>query len=268
MRLFRASGSCHLASHRRNPAPAVKRQAEEGRVEVAPEYLSRWHALHDWVCSRPCAVEIPYANALAMSMPTTHPRVQRDFPQLLSLIKSHALLHQCTRERNDDKIVSTIEDYCAVYELVADALAEGLEVSVPPHIRRVVEAVRDLSKRKTQDRALPPGLWTGVSQRAVADYLRQNASSISRTARQAIDEGYLADGTPGQGKESTLSIGSRELPQGYVLPPPDALVEAIRNGINHVPSPEHVSTEDVLTEATTLVETPAFEAECREKTPA
>jgi hypothetical protein len=41
-------------------------------------------------------------------LPTSHHRVMRDFPKLLTLISAHALLHQCTRASENGAVIATI----------------------------------------------------------------------------------------------------------------------------------------------------------------
>ena len=69
-------------------------------------------------------------------------RLRRDFPTVLTLIQSHALLHQVRRDRDPDgAVISTFEDYAVVRSLVADLVADAAEQSVSPAIRETVEAV-------------------------------------------------------------------------------------------------------------------------------
>lgn len=231
---------------------ALRKQAAGETTNVKPRDLSSWHALHDYVCSGPIAVDIPYAETLAAAMPSTDNRVQRDFAQVLSLILAHALLHQITRERgNNGEVIATLDDYAAVHDLIAEPLAEGLEATVPAHIKRVVEAVGLLSDEETKKNPILPGIVVGVSQRAVADKLGINPSSVSRAVREATRKNYLIDQSPGQGREATLMIGERELPNGQALPTPDELAEAIKNGprvaARDVPLAPEASSDDEAT---------------------
>ena len=50
----------------------------------------------------------------------------RDFGALLTLIRSHALLHQASRSRDQNgRVVATLDDYAVVHDLVADLLADA-----------------------------------------------------------------------------------------------------------------------------------------------
>ena len=182
--------------------------------------FERWFAL-DKITSEGCTeVAIPFAEQIAMQLPVTHHRVQRDFPQLLSLISSHALLHKCIRPRADDgAIMANLEDYSAVYSLVNSPFSEGLETAVAEPIRKVVEAVKELSEEGKTNYAFE----NKVSQGALAKKLGRDQSVISRTLESAIANGYLRNENPGQGKIASIVLGERDLPQGYALPDPETI---------------------------------------------
>ena len=70
---------------------------------------------------------IPYSQQLAERVPPVAVRLRRDFGSLLALIRAHAILHQATRDRDDDgRIIATLDDYAVVRDLVADTIAEGV----------------------------------------------------------------------------------------------------------------------------------------------
>ena len=69
--------------------------------DAAEPDLARWHDLQVWLESGEHEVSIPYAKPLAELVPPVAVRLRRDFCSVLSLIRSHALLHQATRERDD-----------------------------------------------------------------------------------------------------------------------------------------------------------------------
>ena len=54
-------------------------------------------------------------------IPAVAVRLRRDHQALLSLIRTHAILHQATRTRDDaGRIIATLDDYREVYALVLD----------------------------------------------------------------------------------------------------------------------------------------------------
>lgn len=196
-------------------AEALMTQALGTGKKVDPLETGPWFALYDYVRSGPVQVEIPFAGEIAKRLPTTHDRVKRDFPQVLSLLTAHALLHSCSRERNGDgAVVATANDYAAVYRLINEPLSQGLEVTVPHSIRETVEAVSAIWKE---------GLRGNLSLAMLEERLKRDRSVISRNVAKAIEQGYLRNDNPGQGKEASLHTGDRKLPAGSVLPSPEEL---------------------------------------------
>ena len=134
-------------------------------------------------------------------------------------------MHQFRRERTEGgTIIATLEDYAAVYRLVAQSLAEGLEAEVPERIRQLVETVGELLKEneKRRDREFAFGR-NYVSQIQIAKKLGRDQSVVSRNVAAAIEAGYLVNEAPGQGREAQLIVGERQLPSGAVLPDPREL---------------------------------------------
>lgn len=206
--------------------------AQEAGLDVLSEGdFGTWHVFHQWVSEGQTTVTVPFAPTVASLMQVSHHRVQRDFPQVLSLIKAHALLHQCARDRGqNESIVAQPEDYEAVYPLVAEVVSQGLEATVPDHIRETVEAVAAMTT--TPDDWLersPREDWPeGVSQWDIAQYLDRDPGVISRRVEAAIDSGYLLDDNPGQGRRSRIRLGERPLPDDTgVLPAPEQLRDAL-----------------------------------------
>jgi hypothetical protein len=191
---------------------ALLAQVRGGPSSPSEDDLSQWHALHRYVTTGSMSVSVPYEEALLSCLPTSHQRVLRDAPQVLSLIRAHALMHQCTREKFSGVVTATIGDYASVYELVADSLAQGLDKSVPPHIRQVVGAVEQADQPT-------------ISITELAVLLGKDTGVVSRNVKQAVTHGYLENLNPGQGHTAMLQLGKRELPKGTVLPSPDELVD-------------------------------------------
>ncbi|ODR96662.1 hypothetical protein AUC69_13705 [Methyloceanibacter superfactus] len=229
--------SYHLDESPERIREALLKQA--AGVKSKPKDLDTgpWFALHRFVGSRPLSVAIPYADKLAKALPDTHFRVLRDFPHILSLISAHALLHQCTRDRDQDgSVIAKFADYEAVYAFVAEPLAYGLDNAVPEQVRFVVEGVQELQGQRGAS-------MDGVSQVKLAEMLGRDPSVISRNVAKAVNQGYLKNLTPGQGRLATLLPGDRQLPRGSVLPHPDEL-----KGLNEMQRTSAISRESLLPE--------------------
>jgi hypothetical protein len=68
-------------------------------------------ALQTWLKGANYRVVIPYAKKLTAMVPEIAVRLRRDFHHVLTLIKAHALLHQCAREKDDKgRIIATVAD--------------------------------------------------------------------------------------------------------------------------------------------------------------
>jgi hypothetical protein len=148
--------------------------------------LTPWHALQEWLAS-PAAerkVAIPYAPALAELVPPVAVRLRRDFGAVLNLIQTHVILHQASRERNEEgHIVATLDDYARVRDLVDDLISEGIEATVPQSVREVVEAAVQLHEEEDEP----------VTTAALARELKLDRTAASRRVRSAKDRGYLRD---------------------------------------------------------------------------
>jgi hypothetical protein len=190
---------------------AIAREKDEG-VE-----FGSWHALQEWLGS-PAAcrrVTIPYAEALAGLVPPVAVRLRRDFGAVLNLIRTHAILHQANRERDEeDRIVATLEDYEAVRDLTEDLISDGIDATVPATVREAVAAVGRLREDAEGD---------PISLAAVARELDLDKSAASRRVRRAVDAGYLKNLEDKRGKPARLVPGD-PLPEDLrILPATEAL---------------------------------------------
>ena len=131
----------------------LKAMATEQGPKLDP---TEWHALQVWIEKAEHRATIPYALALAEAIPPVAVRLRRDFKTILNLIQTHAIVHQETRDRDDQgRIIATLDDYAVIRELVADLIAEGLEASVPLVMRETVQAVKDLKTAESRWSMLP-----------------------------------------------------------------------------------------------------------------
>ena len=176
--------------------------------------LTPWHALQDWLAG-PAAerkVAIPYAPALADLVPPVAVRLRRDFGAVLNLIQTHAILHQASREKNEEgHIVATLDDYARVRDLVDDLISEGIEATVPQSVREVVEAAVQL--REDEDEP--------VTTAALARELELDRTAASRRVRSAKDRGYLRDLEDNPRKPSRIVPGDPLPEELAILPAPE-----------------------------------------------
>jgi hypothetical protein len=178
--------------------------------------LSDWLALQRWLEKAEHRVVIPYATALARAFPPIAVRLRRDFKAVLSLIETHAILHQETREKDaSGRIIASLEDYAMIRDLVGDILAEGVGLSVSSSVRETVKAVLRIIKQKSNSK------WATVTE--VGSSLQIDKSSASRRIKGALALGYLVNEEQGRGKPYRLVLGE-DLPDGKeLLPHPDDL---------------------------------------------
>ena len=183
--------------------------------EAEPPDVARWHALQRWLELAGCRrVTIPYANDLALLADSRAVRLRRDFGAVLNLVHAHAILHQATRERDPvGRIVATLADYAAVYELVIDLIAQGVQATVSTSIRETVAAVKEL------DTPTDPGIGLAP----IAKRLGIDRSAASRRVRVAVEEGYLVNLEQRNGRPARITPGDPLPEEGAVLPHPDAL---------------------------------------------
>lgn len=197
----------------------TKDQTRRVFLELADERTGRpdfseWHQLQRWLTTADTQVSIPYARRLAELIPPVAIRLRRDFGSLLALIRTHAVVHQLNRDRDDSgRIVATVDDYAAVCDLVGDTIAAGVEQTVPKAVRETVQAVADLAG-STEG---------GVTARAVAGRLDVDKSNASRRLRMAADGGWVRNLEDRRGKPGRWVIGD-PLPEDVaLLPPVDSL---------------------------------------------
>jgi hypothetical protein len=172
---------------------------------------ARWHDLQTWLVERPTGAVIPYAETLATAIPPVAVRLRRDFPTILTLISAHALLHQCSRQRNaDGAVVATYEDYAIVRDLVWDVMADAAERAVPSIVRDTVAAVEALTQGNPLDE--------GVTQTQVASHLKIDKSTALRRCRMAISRGFIRNLEPRRSLPARLIVGDALPEDGSLLP--------------------------------------------------
>ena len=168
-----------------------------------------WWAFQHWLAAGPVNVTIPYSTKLAELASELALRMRRDFGKLLTLIKTHALIHQGTRDKTaDGTVIATLDDYAAVRELVLDLFGEAAEASVSATLRETVGAV---SKLRNEGRST-------VTVTQLAAELRIDKSSASRRVDEAKKRGYLFDPEDRKGHPAQLTLGD-PLPEDVAVLP-------------------------------------------------
>ncbi|WP_315974918.1 MULTISPECIES: hypothetical protein [Microvirga] len=195
---------------------AIATDGQRNEVDRSP-----WIALQQWIAASNAQVFIPFAQDLAALIPPIAVRLRRDFKLLLNLIKAHALLHQASRQRDEQgRVVVILEDYATIYGLVLESMAEGVQATISPSIRETVDAVRQIAG---------PEDTASVSE--VAAYLQLDVSSASRRCQTAARRGYLRNEARSRGQTARYVIGDALPQEQAILPTVETL--SSRRGSAH-----------------------------------
>jgi hypothetical protein len=190
-------------------------RAAEGKASE-PD-LSEFHALDRMIASGERRVVVPFATRLAVACDTSATRMRRDFQAVLGLVQAHALLHQTRRERHrEGQIVAEVDDYAAVYELVADVLAYSSGQAIPAQIRETVEALEYL-----QVEVGVPGDAVKVVE--IAEHLGVHRTTVTRRLKGAIKLDLALDVEGQGGGPRLIKIGEPMPDDRGVLPSPGDL---------------------------------------------
>jgi hypothetical protein len=193
---------------------ALADESEREPVDMEP-----WHALQVWLAGQDNRVTISYAPTLADLVPPAAVRLRRDFTAVLSLIRTHALLHQASRERDEQgRIVATLADYAAIRDLVASLIADGVDLSVPETVRETVTAVAGLIAEASMGKAGYLLTDVSVTVTQVAEKLGLDKSAALRRVQVALDKGYLDNAEWRRGRPAQLRLATPLPDGGEVLP--------------------------------------------------
>jgi hypothetical protein len=163
------------------------------------------------------AVVVPFARELAGLVPVHEVRMRRDFTQLLTLIRTHALLHQRNRERDgEDRVIATGHDYAVVYDIVQPVFSASLSAGLTQEVRDTVLAVRTLA---------PDNSTVTVTQ--IADRLKLSPSATWRRVRGALEGRWLVNDEHRKHQPAKLRIGE-PMPDVPGLPTPPELAQTCK----------------------------------------
>lgn len=191
--------------------------AQARGTEYSKGDLVRFIALQRIIEIENPEVIIPYAEKLAGMTNPMAIRLRRDFPMVLNLIKTHAVLHARNRDRDSQgRVLATFADYETVYDLVADlldAMLMGEDLSVDEKIKETVDVVTKLfGSGQNQEE---------VNVRKIAMGLQVTEKMAWRRVKAAIAAGYLINKETRKQAESRIVLGKPIT--GHILPPPQLL---------------------------------------------
>lgn len=185
----------------------------------APVDFAPFKALHTWLAGQDNTVTIPYGEVLARKMVASAVRLRRDASRLKNLIRAHAVLHQATRERDQQGcIVATLEDYEAVRSLIDNMIGVAAEKSIKPTVRETVEAAERIESNDES-----------ITAARVAKVLGIDRSPAQRRLTAAVDAGYLEPDNF-EGRAKTYKRTNEPIPTDTpVLPTKDQLCTCARD---------------------------------------
>jgi hypothetical protein len=204
-----------------NDAPEQTREIliaqASGRSAELPN-ITPFLALQSLIEAECPKVAIPFSTALAQECAPVVVRIRRDFPMVLTLIESHAILNAHHRSRDSEgRVIASIADYEAIYSLVSELLSYGEGQSVSADVRATVWAVRDLTGGDRNH--------NGVTGTSVAQELRLHKATVSRRILKALRSGFLINHETRKGFPHKLVLGD-PMPEDNdagVLPRPDEI---------------------------------------------
>jgi len=192
--------------------------ASHEMVAVSQQELEPFRDFQLWLAANKADVIIPFARVLDDLVPAAAVRMRRDFKQLLTVIKTLALMAQKHRARRDGAIVADFDDYAGARDLLKSLFDSIVADDITPQIRETVQAVPD-----------EPG--TEVSVRNLARQLGLAKSTIDDRVRKAIRGGWLVNLELRRGCPARLIRGAA-LPDIQAALPE---VEKVREASGHPP---------------------------------
>jgi hypothetical protein len=157
----------------------------DGLRDTATIDYEPWQNFQRWLAAGECRVVVPFAEVLSKQIPPVAVRLRRDFGQVLSAVKAHALLHRDQRDSDDaGRIIADIEnDYETVRKLTAPIVAQGSGVAVSAAMMETIAAVAKATA----------GMPEGADAKAIAKLLKLDRSATWRRLSVACDDGYIVN---------------------------------------------------------------------------
>ncbi|MFI5324280.1 MAG: hypothetical protein ACHQ6U_12315, partial [Thermodesulfobacteriota bacterium] len=154
------------------------------------------------------SVDIPYAQELASAFPTAKTRARRDFPRLLSLIQTHALLHQFQRETDSEgRLIATVGDFEAILPIAETVLAQSMKELGPKQEQTLKTIQTDFNEGEFSVKELYEKLGDTITFRTLQRYCNYFAK-----------EGLIDwNGLNGRGSKYTLSASVSSCRNGRIF---------------------------------------------------
>lgn len=207
--------SVHITDGAEQTEAVVQEIAKRAAGSTSDEPdLEPWRAASKWLeVAGDREVVVPYARQVADKVPYEDVRMRRDFKQILTVVRAHALMHQLNRDRDAaGQIIATEADYRTAHRLLSGVLAVTM-TSVSDEVREAVEAVGELNEGR-------PDYARGVSYKELGDEIGLSRQGAHYRCRTALEGGYLANAEERDGYPAKL-VTADELPEDRaVLPEP------------------------------------------------
>lgn len=159
-------------------------------------------------------VIVPFASALAGTVPADLVRMRRDFRQLLTVIQAVALLYQRQRQRDaNGRIIATLDDYAQARDLLLDVFTEAATGGVSQAVRKTVKTLVSL-----YDGTNP----VTVTQLTAAGNLHR--TTVWRRVQAALRLGFVVSTETRKGQPAKLIPGDPLPEERPALPLPGDVV--------------------------------------------
>jgi len=174
----------HLSDSPQQTRAVVRAEAAlaRGKAQVLdPEEIGRFVDFQRWLAAQPeRRIVIPFASVLAEEVPVGEVRMRRDFKQLLSIIKTIALLNQEHRGREaSGAIIAELADYRWARELLLASFRSIVTGGLTDTIRQTCLAV--------------PEEGEGFSEAELVKRLDLSKSTIHYRVGRALKGGWLTN---------------------------------------------------------------------------
>ncbi len=202
--------SCSLPDSPGQTREVLRAQAKaaQGQTAILPQAeIEKFHSYQRWLAAKNSRVLIPFAQILAEMLPAKAVRERRDFPQLLTVVRTLALMAQHNRPLAEDgSIVAMLDDYSRARRIMAPLFDSVAADGITPAIRETVALVKEGEE---------------VSNTELARRLGLARSTISYRVSGAIRGGWLKNSESRRGYQACLSRGEPLPEEKSALPEVD-----------------------------------------------